>query len=67
MIEDHLGRSFKKLRISLNSICNFACTYCVSEEDVKSPRLAHTGKSLSAQEFASLVSKLHSHLQLEEV
>lgn len=67
MIEDHLGRSFKKLRISLNSICNFACTYCVSEEDVKSPRLAHTGKSLSAQEFASLVSKLHYHLQLEEV
>ncbi len=67
MIEDSLGRSFKKLRISLNSICNFACTYCVSEEDVNSPRKAHTGKSLNAKEFASLVLKMQSHLQLEEV
>ena len=67
MIEDSLGRTFKKLRLSLNSICNFACTYCVSEEDVYSPRKAHTGKSLSAKEFAILVSKLHSHLKLKEV
>ena len=67
MIEDSLGRTFKKLRLSLNYICNFACTYCVSEEDVYSPRKAHTGKSLSAKEFAILVSKLHSHLKLEEV
>lgn len=67
MIQDHKGRTFKKLRLSLNSICNFACTYCVSEEDVYSPRKAHTGKSLNAKEFAILVSKLHSHLSLEEV
>jgi GTP 3',8-cyclase len=67
MIEDSFGRTFKKLRLSLNSICNFACTYCVSEEDIYSPRKAHTGKSLSAKEFAVLVSKLHSHLKLEEV
>ena len=67
MIQDNLGRSFKKLRISLNSICNFACTYCVSDKEVNSPRRAHTGKSLSAREFATLVFKLNSILQLEEV
>jgi cyclic pyranopterin phosphate synthase len=67
MIEDHLGRSFKKLRISLNSICNFACTYCVSDKEVYSPRKAHTGKSLAAREFAILVSKLHSNLNLQEI
>ncbi len=67
MIKDPQGRTFKKLRLSLNSICNFACTYCVSDEEVYSPRKAHTGKSLKAKEFAILVSKLHSHLKLEEV
>lgn len=67
MIQDNFGRSFKKLRISLNSICNFACTYCVSDKEVNSPRRAHSGKSLSAREFATLVFKLNSILHLEEV
>lgn len=67
MIEDHLGRRFKKLRISLTSICNFACVYCVGDNEVQSPKKTHTCKPLQAEEFAILVSKLHSILNLEEV
>ncbi|WP_423128211.1 GTP 3',8-cyclase MoaA [Gaoshiqia sp. Z1-71] len=30
-IEDHLGRRFEKLRISLLNTCNFSCVYCVND------------------------------------
>lgn len=30
-IKDHLGRSFRSLRLSLTSRCNFACTYCAGD------------------------------------
>lgn len=31
MIVDRQGRRFRKLRLSLTSACNYACTYCVAD------------------------------------
>lgn len=64
MIIDSRGRSFRKLRISLTSGCNLACTYCVPQG---SPVVKTPGHSLSARQFAVLVEKIHRVNPLDSV
>jgi cyclic pyranopterin phosphate synthase len=33
IVKDQYGRKFEKLRVSLINDCNFACVYCVGEEN----------------------------------
>jgi len=65
MITDSLGRSFRKLRISLTSGCNLACTYCVPQGNpvIKTQRQ----EGLSAKQFAALVEKIHRINPLDSV
>lgn len=64
MITDSHGRSFKKLRISLTSGCNLACTYCVPQG---SPVAKTSGLGLNAKQFAALVEKIHRINPLDSV
>lgn len=61
-IRDALGRSFKTLRISVNDICNLACTYCVGEKEgfkIKSGK-----KVLTSEEFSRVVTALSGLLDI---
>jgi GTP 3',8-cyclase len=66
MIVDSLGRSFKTLRISLTSQCNFACTYCVSPLQ-KTAVDKNAGAVLSAAELLSIVGSLNETLSLDTI
>jgi cyclic pyranopterin phosphate synthase len=69
-LEDHMGRRFEKLRVSLLNTCNFACTYCVSPEtgavpmELASPR--HE-EQLDTNEFASLIAAVHKLCKLKSI
>ncbi|MCE9500170.1 MAG: radical SAM protein, partial [Leptospira sp.] len=65
-IQDEFGRKFEVLRLSVNSSCNFACTYCVSEEEVNSG-IVPSHSSLSSGQFVKIVTGLHSLLNLRSV
>lgn len=61
-IEDHLGRRFEKLRVSLLNTCNFSCVYCVSGlagANYGEPEPARKEEQLGAGEFASLIEAVH--------
>ncbi|WP_234461992.1 GTP 3',8-cyclase MoaA [Pedobacter segetis] len=64
MISDHSGRTFKNLRISLLSACNFACVYC-TDDNAALPFSKTDGLSIS--NLLNQVSKLHHHLNLNSV
>lgn len=67
-IEDHLGRTFRTLRISLINTCNLACTYCsFSDEENKENHLASKGKGLKPKELMALIAKLHNRLNLKTI
>jgi GTP 3',8-cyclase len=63
-IQDDLGRSFKKLRISLTSECNFSCTYCVGENELK---LEKKNNFLSYKEFVVLLKALLEKISISEI
>lgn len=67
-IEDHLGRTFKTLRISLINTCNLACTYCsYSNEENRSNHLESKYQALKPQELMDIVIKLHERLHLNTI
>jgi len=67
-IRDHLGRTFKTLRISLINTCNLACTYCTyGNEESKDNYAEHKTKALSVQEMLHLIKRLHGRLDLTTI
>jgi GTP 3',8-cyclase len=68
-IKDEHGRTFKTLRVSLTSLCNFGCVYCVNSEDrggvndINSRSVLH----LNYDKLAELVIMLHKSLNFESV
>ena len=72
MIKDSLGRTFKKLRVSITQECNFACTYCVtSNHDQPLKTLLNTGtsnsKTLSVNDLSCLIERIHRLVNLKTV
>ena len=68
-IKDEHGRTFKTLRVSLTSLCNFGCVYCVNSEDKGGINELNTNalSHLDYNELAELVIQLHKTLQFESV
>lgn len=64
MIQDSLGRSFKTLRISLTSACNFSCVYCVNGKEEKP---VNSKIPLKADELISIVNNLKNSCNLETI
>jgi cyclic pyranopterin phosphate synthase len=68
-IKDEHGRTFKTLRVSLTSLCNFGCVYCVNSEDkggmndINSSAVSH----LNYDKLAELVIHLQKSLQFDSV
>ena len=58
-IEDHLGRSFKTLRVSLTNSCNLACTYCVSDKADSKTNYVPLLKKLSLNEYLLAINKIY--------
>ncbi len=54
---DVYGRTFKTLRVSLTDKCNFACTYCITEDHKNSPE----------PEKVENISLMNSIVQLHKV
>src|SRR5215216_5437933 len=66
MIEGNLGRKFKTLRISLTSLCNLQCSYCVTGN--KNDKYSDTSKQqLSANKLFQIVQQLHVILHLQSI
>lgn len=58
-------RKFKKLRISLTDSCNFACSYCVSEDQALQVR--RDVPELSTHQYLKIAEQLHKKLSLNKV
>lgn len=77
MITDLYGRQFKKLRVSLLNTCNFACTYCVPEENYMLDKkhvpfwdinaVNTVNEPLSYNELKRHIEALHETLTFEEI
>ena len=68
-IEDHMGRRFEKLRVSLLNTCNFSCTYCVSSgPDTAQNSLvpAFREEQLDTNDFAKLIAARAPCLRTKE-
>lgn len=68
-ISDKYGRTFKKLRVSLNNICNFSCLYCVSPEEEARKK---AGKSKAdtlpgLNDYIQIIKSLHNILNLQTI
>jgi len=64
IIEDTSGREFKTLRVSLTSLCNMACVYCVT------PGIVHVANKkipLTTNEYLSIVKKIHAQVGLKTI
>lgn len=61
-IRDSIGRSFKKLRVSLIEACNYRCTYCMPEQVI----FKKQSNLLSPEQIEKLVRVLN-HYGLDEV
>jgi len=64
IIQDTYGRTFKTLRVSLTSACNFGCTYCVTggmRSDIAAPN------ALTYVQLAVVIDELHKLLKLTSV
>lgn len=66
-IEDHLGRRFEKLRISLLNSCNFSCVYCVGEETGVTSEKAVDDEQLGLDEFTRLIEAVHRLTGLKSI
>ena len=65
VLKDDIGRSFRVLRVSLLDTCNFACTYCVCEDQPIPEKAAKA--TLSVDELIGLIGHLHQTLDLQTV
>lgn len=69
-IEDHLGRRFEKLRVSLINTCNFSCTYCVSDNIASTSNglvSPNAEKQLNTDEFTLLIKSIHQVTGLKSI
>ena len=69
-IEDHLGRRFEKLRISLLNTCNFSCVYCVNDHTNTPPQgivPAFKEEQLDTDGFISLIGAVHRLTDLKSI
>jgi len=67
-IKDHLGRTFKTLRISLINTCNLACTYCsFGNGETGENHLDGKRRVLTPKELMLVITKLHSRLNLKTI
>ncbi|MEC3878222.1 GTP 3',8-cyclase MoaA [Parapedobacter sp. 10938] len=65
LLKDDIGRSFRVLRVSLLDTCNFACTYCVCDD--QHPTRKAQANTLSVHELTRLIGHLHRTLNLRAV
>lgn len=71
-VEDHLGRRFEKLRVSLINSCNFACVYCVSDDSpdshhVEKEELISLEEQLNVSDFVTLIQGVHQLIGLKSI
>lgn len=69
-IEDHIGRRFEKLRVSLLNTCNFSCEYCVSNDTTTSgiPVIqAPKEEQLDIDEFVAMIGAVHNLVKLKSI
>lgn len=64
MIADALGRSFKKLRLSVTRSCDLGCLYCVPDSP---DGLRSSGSDSSVDQLVEMVQIIHSVSPLEHV
>lgn len=64
IINDRLGRSFKKLRISLTNSCNLSCVYCVSDEKKGEQQVA---SRVSVEKLIDIVRHIHQLSPLDTI
>lgn len=63
-IQDQYGREFKTLRVSLTSICNMSCVYCVAPGTIHQPSLK---KPIQMDAYINIIARLHHQLQLKTI
>jgi cyclic pyranopterin phosphate synthase len=64
LVRDSFGREFKTLRVSLTSLCNMSCVYCITPGVAQSfPK----GAVLSTQEYLSIIGKIHAQVGLKTI
>ncbi len=63
-IQDSFGRQFKTLRVSLTSICNMACVYCVTPGAIHIP---NAEKTLTVEAYLSIIKKIHLQVGLKTI
>lgn len=64
VVTDELGRSFRKLRVSVTENCNLACQYCVPEgETLINKSKLHP----PADFFAQLIGHIHCNNPLQKI
>jgi len=67
-LKDTYGRTFKILRVSLLSKCNFGCTYCTLGNETMKVANANEGTGmLEFQELVQLIKRLHQVLDLKTI
>jgi cyclic pyranopterin phosphate synthase len=67
VIRDQYGRTFRTLRVSLLSHCNFGCVYCVAGEEELREWNEAPDQGLEASELLAIIRRLHQRLELETV
>lgn len=70
MISDQLGRSFKKLRLSLTNECNYACIYCSDrkmDDSVGASDLQLLKRPLPLDDLMQIIKNLHAELNFNMV
>lgn len=75
-LEDHLGREFRDLRLSLTNQCNFRCIYCVDQHasgngkrrlEISRGSNVRPIPSLAPEDYAQRVKIIHDFTGLEHV
>jgi len=64
LVRDSFGREFKTLRVSLTSLCNMSCVYCVI------PGVAQSFPKesvLTTKEYLSIIEKIHAQVGLKTI
>ncbi|MGN6645076.1 MAG: GTP 3',8-cyclase MoaA [Cytophaga sp.] len=64
IIEDSFGRQFKTLRVSLTSVCNMSCIYCVTPGIIQQ---APKEKVLTTSEYLEAIQKIHKQVGLKTI
>lgn len=64
LIQDTFGREFKTLRVSLTSLCNMSCVYCVAPGSIHD---SSDKKNLTTTEYLSIIEKIHAKVGLKTI